>query len=211
MRDAGELGHHRRPADERVRVRRHHDEVGDSEQQRGTRDRRTVDDHDGRDDAGAVGQRLRGEPPTVQRGESLDDVGAARAHDHDQREALAPRACSEASRSWPTSRTTTRRPGACVDIDPHDLRPSNSRTSDVTAPHDSVAKVDGHHRPRHYLDGATEGEGVGTDVHAGLLRACSAMTSRSTASRTRVGAPGAGRRRCTQPTTRRGARGPACG
>ena len=86
--DAGELLHHRRTVDEPVTRLGHHDEVGDAEQQGGTRHGRTVDHEHGRHDAGAVDERLGQSAPALQGGEALDDVGTGGGEHEHQRHAL---------------------------------------------------------------------------------------------------------------------------
>ncbi len=84
--DAGELGDHRRTADECVRGVGHDHVVGQAEQQRRARHGRAVDDEHRGHHARAVGQRLGRLAPAVQRGEALDDVGTAGPHDAHQRQ-----------------------------------------------------------------------------------------------------------------------------
>ena len=88
---AGELGHHRRPAHERVGVGRHHDEVRQPQQQGRTGHRWPRDDEDDGHDARAIGEGPGGQAPAVQCGHALDDVGAARRDVPDERDPLGER------------------------------------------------------------------------------------------------------------------------
>ena len=143
--DPCELGHHCRTGDERVRVGGHHDEVGDSEKQRRPGDSRAFHDHDDRDDPRAIGQRLCGESPAVQRGKAFDDVGAAGAHDDDQREALLPGGARRVLDLARGVRCQCADPRAGVDIHPNDLAAIEVADVGCHRADDSVAKGDGHH------------------------------------------------------------------
>ena len=117
---AGELGHHRRAAHERVGGLGHDHVVGEPDEQRRPGHRRTVDDHDRRHDAGAISERLRSETPAVQRAESFDDVGAAGAQDRHEREALGARrerGGLQDRRGIARQRTLA---FGGIDVDPHD-------------------------------------------------------------------------------------------
>ena len=86
--DPGELRHHHRAVDERVARLRHHDEVGDAEQQRRTGHGRAVDHDDRRHDPRTVDQRLGEAPPPFQGGNAFHDVGPRRREHDDQGHAL---------------------------------------------------------------------------------------------------------------------------
>ncbi len=88
---AGELGDHRRTADERVGIARHHDEIGEPEQQRRARHRRTRHREHDRDDARAIGQGPSRQSPPVEGGHPLDDVGATRRDVADERDPFGER------------------------------------------------------------------------------------------------------------------------
>ena len=117
--DAGELGHHRGAADERIRRLGHQHQVGQTDEQRRSADGRPVDDHHHGHDARTVGDCSGCQPPAMQRREAFQDVGAAAADDCDQRQPLVQR---ELRRRFDLRRRRGRqRPLslAAVDIDPH--------------------------------------------------------------------------------------------
>ncbi|CAB4789916.1 unannotated protein [freshwater metagenome] len=87
---AGEVGHHRWPAHERVGRAGHDDVIGNAQQQRWTGHCGAVDDHDCWHHATAIGERSCGESPAVQSAKPFGEVGARRPHHGHQWVALGP-------------------------------------------------------------------------------------------------------------------------
>ncbi len=88
---AGELGHHLWTRDERHRIGAHHDEIGQTEQERRPRDDRAGGDGDDGNLPAAFRDGSRRLSPTVQGRDAVEHVRSARCDEEDEREPQLPR------------------------------------------------------------------------------------------------------------------------
>ena len=177
---AGELLHHVRAADEGVGVPRHHDVVGEPEQQRRARDGRAGHHDEHGHDARALHDGPGRGAPAVQRGDALVDVGPARREEDHQGHALVRgrggphgrrirRRVAE-SAPWRTlasiSHSTTSRPAMMVT--------ARAMTTPGTPAREGIAACGGqwghrHVRPRAVAASVTAAVGVVGQAGAGWM------------------------------------------